>query len=182
MIRAKVTTRGAYGPNREYYCDDIPAGARFVADCKSGWYCDDFQNETMKGFVIRWPSKNGAAVYVPGIRSSDSCGVTLYPRDMTDDESEAMHSADDRARIAAENEQEYREAWQAGSRAAEMSQEAADIRADLLTTLAAHRVIRAKLRREVESMLESITEKRDARDKLRSDFSRSPGFADGFAL
>lgn len=95
--------------------------------------------------------------------------------DEMDETREAARAADGIAESTAEREREYNEAYQAGRKAAEIDAEGIDARKELLPLLAELRAIRRAgdkgtpaicraLRSRVDSLLETISEKREARD------------------
>jgi len=83
-----------------------------------GWYVDDMQSETVSGYVLQLPARNGKPQYIPALAWTDRDGVTLYPLDVHEESLEAARAADSYAETTAESEREYSEAWAAGSRAA----------------------------------------------------------------
>lgn len=109
---------------------------------------------------------------------------TVYRVDMSDsfgnldemDETrEAARMADGIAEAEAETQREYNEAYQAGRKAAEIDAEGIDARRELLPLLAELRAVRRAgdkgtpaicraLRSRVDSLLETISEKREARE------------------
>lgn len=96
--------------------------------------------------------------------------------DETDGARDAARWADGLAENAAEDRREYNAAYEAGRKAAELDAEAIEARGELLPLLAELRAIRRNpvagnapavckaLRRTVDSLLETISEKREARD------------------
>lgn len=199
---------GTWGDGGAYYCDNWPDGWREVgtaADvCRGehsrrvdhdGWYTDDMQSETMQGFVLQLPARKGIPRYVPGTFHSRSDGVTLYPRDVTDDILDCSSLADDRARFAAEKERDYNEAWHQGNNVAGMLDDVATIRRKLLAEFAKYRAakrestsmvvldyLRETMRDSAEESCDEIRELRDEMDKIRDSIPTSlmDAFNDGF--
>lgn len=130
----------------------------------TGWFCDEFQDRTLRGVVYRLPHGR----FVPGYVSSDDCllthnrrgdwsepsGVCLAFDDIcTADDSRDTHSeaeldaavlADNLAESVAEDEREYNEAWQAGSRFAQLGADIAEAWASLKKLARERRLARAK--------------------------------------
>lgn len=122
------------------------------------------------------------AVCVSDILSVDRTGEDSMWDDQTDSDEcrEAARYADGMAESAAETRRDDREAYNAGRDAAESHGEAIEARRALLPLMAEMRAIRkspftpaspvgrvcAALREEVQSTLETISEKRAARDRL----------------
>jgi hypothetical protein len=76
-----------------------------VAPCNirhKGWYCDEYQDQTIRGIVILLPHGRYLAGWSMGEGMASAVDSTLYT-----DAVEAAHAADEEARIAAEREREY---------------------------------------------------------------------------
>lgn len=101
------------------YVDDIRRGHRH-----RGWYCDQFQDRTLRGVVYQIPARNGVPQYLSGYQESDNDSVVLYLDSFEAEPAEAAYRADRIAERLAESEREYNEAWQAGSQAGEAVREA----------------------------------------------------------
>jgi hypothetical protein len=187
---------------RAYYVDAWPEGWRDLGDATdlfesrdrhTGWYEDEFQDSLCKGRVLQLPGRHGKPVYVPGIYSTGSDGVTLYPLDRYDTAEDCARSADGYAERFAETAREYSDAWQAGSRAAEYASEANSIRADIVALISdlrtARRFIRGEAvaitmerlcaiaRKRVSELLAEMATLREKRDALVSQYTwRDNGF------
>lgn len=189
------------------------AGLRFVgwsddiaprAVCHTGWHCDDEGRETLRGGVWQLPAKDGrarllygyaefegrremnegsAAVCVSHVELAERDDGTALPGEAARD---CAIWADGLAETAAEERRDYAESYQAGREAAELDNEAAEARAELLPLLAELRAERkagglerpaicAALRRNVDSLLETISAKRAARD---SAWAACPSWAE----
>lgn len=83
-----------------------------------GWYSDAWQDQTIRGIVIRLPHGRFLAGWSMGIGLASSCDGTIYT-----DEIEAAHAADECARVAAERERDYQEQWDAEQSADETETE-----------------------------------------------------------
>lgn len=70
----------------------------------TGWFCDDFPDQTIHGIVIYLPHGKFLAGWSMGEGMASN-----YDGDIYDDETEAAHVADQIAEIAAENAREYQE-------------------------------------------------------------------------
>ncbi len=133
------------------------AGLRFIGwsdelrqtrDRHTGWflYPDGDPGETARGCVYQLPARDGRPIYVEAIRTGDmgeqgAALVFLASRHVGEKgeaeyvgpdhygaHRDAAAGADEEARIYAEKEREYQEAYQAGSRAADLREEAATAR------------------------------------------------------
>lgn len=148
--------------------------SRFVAGYQMGG-CDEGPTLDLRRVYVE-----PAATYVP--TTTDRFGrVTGGYWDWVSDRREmdaardAARAADSMAQRAAEEERDWQVACQAGSRWADLGEEIAETRKTILAALAERRSVRASetptlcamLRDRVESMLDSIREARDAREKLK---------------
>lgn len=91
-----------------------------------GWYCDQFQDRTLRGVVYQIPARNGVPQYLSGYQESDNDSIVLYLDSFESEPAEAAYRADRIAERLAESEREYQEAWSAGSQAGEAVREALD--------------------------------------------------------
>jgi hypothetical protein len=142
--------------------DPAACGLRFVGFADdiarvdhTGWYCDEFQDRTLRGVVYQLPARNGRTLYVYGYTSSDDCGTRGWPRaaalnfrdvtagpaadDQDDTRREVAVRADQMAETAAEREREYNAAWRAG-------QDFADANAQVAAAMAERRALLAEVR------------------------------------
>ena len=71
-----------------------------------GWYCDDFQEDTMRGIVFRLPKSRG---FLVGWTMGDGMISEIDRRWILDDEEQAAHAADECARVAAEYARDHQE-------------------------------------------------------------------------
>lgn len=107
-----------------------------------GWYCDAFQDSTVRGVVFRLPHGR----FIPGYVSSNDCtgqtrgrgvwnfnAAVLAFNDVCAEEFEAAKLADQLAESIAESEREYSEAWDAGRQCAEAEEERKDAWRELKT-------------------------------------------------
>lgn len=171
----------------------------------TGWYtCEDGFNESnLRGAVWQLPARNGRAQYVAGYRTGSETlrtwaddiegAARLDLRNIiageaggaTDKQApefqEAAIAADNIARIAAEHEMEYNEAWCAAMRWQDLEETAAtertaarqlirDIRAARLTGIAAAESICSTLRRAVRSHLQAMADARAERETISGEF------------
>lgn len=82
------------------YCDEVTAWINH-----KGWYCDEFQDQTIRGIVFYLPRSRGClAGWTMGERMASEIDYTIH-----ETESDAAQAANELARIAAENEHEYQE-------------------------------------------------------------------------
>jgi len=87
-------------PSRWEWADEVD-GARID---HTGWFCDDYQSETIRGIVVRLPHGRYLAGWSMGEGMASEVGGTLYT-----DETEAARAADSEAEAAAERERDYQE-------------------------------------------------------------------------
>ena len=95
-----------------FYLDDAgqPFGRWEWADevCNSiqhtGWFCDDFQDDKVRGIVVRLPHGRYLAGWSMGEGMASAVEVELY-----DDMQDAALAADSLAESVADNERDYRE-------------------------------------------------------------------------
>lgn len=169
--------RFASADDRAYYCDNWPDGLRLVGRADevggresrrvdhSGWYTDStFQQETLSGYVLQLPARNGKPRYIPGLAHSDSEGVTLYPLQMLDDPLDAAARADHIAEREAETERGYNDAWQAGSQAAALDEELGSERRETLTAIAG-------LPRDSAARRKLLEDYQEERERIRGEIA-----------
>jgi hypothetical protein len=92
-----------------------------------GWYCDTFQDQTIKAAVIsiRHPQKlnpdnDSHVFYLAGTYSDSYDGATVYTGKLFEDQHNAAHYADSMAEKEAESMREYDEKFQAEQRIEEL--------------------------------------------------------------
>lgn len=90
-------------PGRVSFADEL------VSLSHTGWFLDSHQDGKARGIVVRLPRGR----FLAGIEL-DSRGVSECALQMFDSAEDAAHDADEQARIYAEAEFEYNEAWQEG--------------------------------------------------------------------
>lgn len=190
------------------------AGLRFVAWADelaslrhTGWYTnDDGDGDSLRGGVWQLPGKGtrarllygyaefegrgemnpgSAALVVSEIVETESCTAWEGVRDLPETR-DAAQWADGLAERMAEQERDYRRAYDKGREAAEADGEAIEARRELLPLLAELRAERkrarrpwegeamrpaicAALRSRVDSLLETISDKREARESSWGD-------------
>lgn len=157
-----------------------------------GYYLDPYQDSLCIAYVVQLRGRNGRAFFAPAYQftESDDDGMTVDLRPRAIKESnpagdsenmqarkEAARAADQLAEKVAEEEREYQTAWAAGSEWARLKEEEEEERREALAILKERKAARAldpagfpalcaALRGTVESILESIREKREERAKL----------------
>ena len=83
------------------WCDEV-AGTCIK---HTGWFCDDYQDQKIRGIVMRLPHNRGfLAGYSMGENMASSIGAEIYA-DIID----AAHAADQAAEQAAEDQRDYEE-------------------------------------------------------------------------
>jgi hypothetical protein len=74
----------------------------------TGWYCDNYQDETIRGIVLRLPHNRGfLAGWSMGEGMMSEIELDIYP-----DQESAAYAADSSAEYAAERQREHEEANQ----------------------------------------------------------------------
>jgi hypothetical protein len=190
--------------SRAYYCDNVPNGWRETGNADEiegvrihhkGWFTDPDCGGTLRGFVIQITARKGVAQFIAATRHSDWDGITLWPLDRFDNAADAARLADQHAERAAETEREYQIAWRKGQDAAELHNEAINLRSEAMQTIAdlrhARRTVDATpdyiarlcnlARSHVAGLLRRIEAKRAKRDNLEREWGNCEGFADGRA-
>lgn len=185
-----------------------------------GYYQDsDGHCDTLRGCVYRLPSRDGKWLFVPAYREGStgqrrgdwtdtnegSACVDLGSIDRVDIPNgcvqywgirdaarDAARLGDSMAERAAENEREHNDAWQAGSRWADLGEEIAETRKRALALFAEMRALgRDKrtpaicdaLRRQIESMRHDIEQAREKREELKNAQRWQPdAFNDGAGI
>lgn len=88
-----------FQPGRRWkWCDEI------ISVRHTGWYCDDYFHQTIRGIVISLSHGKFLAGWSMGEHMISEFGGELY-----DDERDAAYAADEMARAAAELQREYQE-------------------------------------------------------------------------
>lgn len=128
-----------YEPNRyredgALFIEDInDTMAQYIGDSSelaslrhTGWYCDDTQEDLLKGCVFRIRTPDGMR-YIPATRLEsphfDNGGATLYLKDLNDDERDAARYADQLAESQAEKAREDSEKYYAEQKIEECREE-----------------------------------------------------------
>jgi hypothetical protein len=101
--------------DRYRWVENVSDGLRYVGASHdiirlnhTGWYNDNFQNETIHGEVYQLPARDGKAQYVPGISdpNNDNCACIDFTS-VTDDKEDAARWADSAAEQWSERNREY---------------------------------------------------------------------------
>lgn len=189
---------------------DKPRGRIWSRRDSCGWYTDPdgdvFKDGTglCWGVVYQLAGRKGESRFVAGYQMGgcddgpmlDLRRVYVEPRDQPgywtdspramDAAREAARAADEMARIAAEEEREYNEAWRAGVEHSELGKTIAETRREILQALAERRQVAAEsaptlcamLRRSIKAQLASIYKARAKRAELAENFDHMPGWRD----
>ena len=97
------------------WVENVSKGLRYVDRADeivrlnhTGWYIDNFRDETVHGEVYQLPARNGAAQFVPAVNDpcNDDCACLDF-YSITDDKEECARWADSMAEQWAEREREY---------------------------------------------------------------------------
>ena len=153
----------------------------------TGWYTrHDDQSETVCGVVYSLPARGGKRLLLAGYDDANTDGSLLSFDTFYEDEIEAARAADRIAERMAEEAREYDEAWQAGSRWADIGEEVKALRQDILGTIKEVKAAIAakldypalceRLRADIKADLYNIKRLRGKRAKLMADFGRHDGF------
>lgn len=161
----KPLTGGARGANGFYlgeckrmrwtWADGI-SGAGIYHD---GWFCDEFQDQTIRGIVVRLTHGRMLAGWSmgAGMASLIECDEVFT------DEIEAARRADGLAESAADAEREYQERWRAAQELNDAAQEAKE---------QIRRLWSARHNEAVRELIRScITTARDSREQLINEYS-----------
>jgi hypothetical protein len=105
------------------YCDEVPT----VRVTHTGWFCDEYQDQKIRGLVFRLPKSRG---FLAGWTMGESMASTVEC-DIYETEREAAYAADSLAESAAEKEREYQEKYEAERLAEEEREEAETLSAAL---------------------------------------------------
>jgi hypothetical protein len=101
--------------DRYRWVENVSDGLRFVGESDkiirlnhTGWYSDNFQDETIHGEVYQLPAREGKPQYVPAVNdpNNDNCACVDFSS-VTDDKEDAARWADSMAEHWAEREREY---------------------------------------------------------------------------
>lgn len=102
-------------PDKYRWVENITPALRFVGRSDeivrlrhTGYYTNQFQDETVRGEVYQLPARNGKPQYVPAV--SDPCNENcayLDFRSVTTDKEDCARNADSMAECWAESEREY---------------------------------------------------------------------------
>lgn len=144
----------------------------------TGWYTDDFCQETLRGGVWRLPHGRLVAGYHDP--SNPDCAridfSSVYEGDNA--ERDAAYAADRMAERDAEIERAYQEAWQAGAEWRDLGEQVAQCRGRILALLRERRMLRhitapaicSEMRAKVKSLLSGIGEMRERRQELWNQY------------
>lgn len=112
----KLNASSAEDYSRDYrgigYADEIVSrGGLGTGIDHTGWFADEIQAETVRGFVVQFPSRDGQPQYYAGADWSDSDCATLDLSECFGSSRDAAYRADDLARKYAEDAREHDHAW-----------------------------------------------------------------------
>lgn len=161
--------------------DNVATAAGYPRSIEhSGWYTrEEDYGETVAGYVLQLPARNGKPVYIPGIAWTDCDGVTLYPLDQYEEPLDAAKAADGIAERVAEESREYDSAWQLGSRYARLGEELEQSRKAALELMAEMKPLRraadgppaicSALRAQLQGFINEARDARKERAELRGE-------------
>lgn len=168
------------GLRRVGFCDNFLASGR---TSHKGWFTEECQSGTLRGVVFRLAAKGRKPRYVAGYEASEegTCGARFDFSEIYDSETDAARAADEFARVEAESEREYNEAWQAGARWQQVGEEIDDWRKllrELLTGRALERrrgTVRLALMsaadKQARDLIDAICKGRAKRAELMDTYS-----------
>jgi len=173
---------------RRFFEDAEAAGLRFAgwADESlrlrhTGWYADNYQEETFRGAIFRLPSKRGQERFVAGYGESMGGGFVLDLSEVWDDDLiGAAQEADRLAERAAEDAREFAAKEAANMRIENIAEELKNIRAEIMALcrsireacpgIEKHKPIRSALRSALQSLLRNRASLIVERDRLEGDY------------
>jgi hypothetical protein len=100
----------------------------------TGWYLDsEFQDETVRGIVLRLPGHDGKERLVPAMADphNDDCALADF-ESVTDDKIQAAYAADKIAERYAEAERFYQDSWRLGNEFAELAESIVETRSEII--------------------------------------------------
>jgi len=190
-----LTTRhcpmNASGPERatrRFYEDAEQAGLRFVgwADESlrlrhTGWYSDNYAEETFRGAIFRLPAERGCERFVAGYGESMNDGFVLdLDQVWNDDLIGAAREADRIAERASEDAREYEAKESATLRIEDIADELKSIRSEVLELcrsireacpdIGQHKPIRSALRSALQALLRNRASLVAERERLQDDY------------
>jgi hypothetical protein len=124
--------------DRYRWVENVSDGLRFVGASHeiiklnhTGWYADNFQDETIHGEVYQLPARDGVPQFVPGVSdpNNDNCACIDFTS-VTDDKEDAALWADSIAEQWAERERDFQAKDQAEQRLADIEEEIKTLYAD----------------------------------------------------
>ena len=123
-----------YSRDRYRWVENVTDGLRKVGDSHdiirlnhTGYFTDNFQDETVHGEVYQLPARNGVSQFVPAV--NDPCNPDCACLDfssVTDSKEDAARWADSMAENWAESEREYQAKEDAKNRIEEITKEIQD--------------------------------------------------------
>jgi hypothetical protein len=176
-----------YTQGRYRWVENIEDGLRHVA-CASdvvklghtGWYTDEFQDETVHGEVYQLPTHAGECRYVPAVNDpcNEGCACVDFGS-ITSDKEDAARWADSMAERWAESEREFRAKDAAEQRLADIAEEVKreyaafrnitrEIRANC-KQLEGIAIVRELVRKEWESTRAQVHRLRVEREKIQKN-------------
>lgn len=146
---------GIDGLRRVEYADDI-SGAGIYHD---GWFCDEDQDQTIRGIVVRLTHGRMLAGWSMG----EGMCASIDCDEIFTDEIEAARRADGLAESAADSEREYQERWRAAQELSDAAQEAQE---------QIRRLWSARRNEAVRELIRAcIVTARDSREQSRNEYS-----------
>lgn len=160
------------------YADEIIERMRHT-----GWFTDNYQDETARGAVYQLPARDGKPRYVYGYNDMYNEGAACLSFDITADKEDAARWADNiTERMAIESREDCAK-FQAEQRLEEIADELTESRQGTLALISEIKAKRkvfgldvgsihicAALRVQVSQTLVSIAQLREERDKLKADY------------
>lgn len=145
----------------------------------TGWFNDNFQDETICGRVYQLPARDGKPVYLPAVSDPNNDAAIIDFHGATDDLREAIYAADSMAERMAEDERRYQAEESAKQRIEEIDEEIKTTRADLLTLIRELRAncdklsglasVRAVIREHIQSVRAQCDALAEEREKVEEN-------------
>lgn len=151
----------------------------------TGWYLDDYCDETASPAVFQLPARHGQPIYVYGYDDPYNDGAAFLCFDnAAETDMDAARYADQITQRMAEEERQHYRAWRAGDQYAQLETEIADTRAEIRALIAELRAVTlpkdgaicATLRSAIRAARSTITDNHSKRAQLLADYGDHPGF------
>lgn len=160
---------------------------QFAGIQHNGWYLeDDYSDELARGVIFQLPAHKGKTRYLSAIADPFNDGPVILSLELFDDKDDAARNADELARIYAENERDYRRAWNAGAHFSYLGEQIANIRRATLILLRARHTnpplgADNAILFQVRRALRDICDARKERTELQDNYGHDESFKEALA-